>query len=53
VRSLLQSLAALERRKVITTNPEERERCCGIRRDEDGFCVHREYHPIYVDLGRP
>lgn len=40
----------LERRKVITTDPAEARECCGMRRDEDGFCTHRGYHPIFVDL---
>lgn len=38
----------LERRGIITTDPERRWECCGIGRDEDGFCTHREGHPIYV-----
>jgi hypothetical protein len=39
----------LERRGVVTTKPEDRDECCGLPRDEDGFCVHRPGHSIYVD----
>ncbi len=39
----------LERRGVITADPERRDECCGLPRDEDGFCTYREGHPIYVD----
>jgi hypothetical protein len=42
-------LTILERREIITTDPEEKEKCCGMPRDEDGFCKHRPYHPIYVE----
>lgn len=49
--SLLQFLAMLERREIITTDPAEAERCCGIPRDDDGFCDHRPGHRIYVNLG--
>ena len=38
----------LRQRGVITTDPAKREMCCGIERDEDGFCVYRPGHPIYV-----
>lgn len=47
---IAKTLAALERREVITTDPEQAEKCCGIKRDEDGFCQFREYHPIYVKV---
>lgn len=47
-RTVLQSLAALERREVITTDPEQAAECCGLDRDEDGFCQHRPGHPVYV-----
>lgn len=40
----------LERREVITTDPAERDTCCGLPRDEDGFCSHRPSHPIFVNL---
>lgn len=46
----IRGLGALEKRDVITTDPEEAEKCCGIERDEDGFCQHRPGHPIYVGL---
>lgn len=39
----------LERRGVITTDPDRAAECCGLPRDEDGFCTYREGHPIYVD----
>lgn len=42
-------LNILERRGVITTDPERRDECCGLPRDEDGFCTYREGYPIYVD----
>lgn len=48
--NLLQALAALERREVITTDPAEAAQCCGTDRDEDGFCVYRPGHPIYVKV---
>ena len=44
------TLGILERRKVITTDPDRAKECCGMPRDEDGFCQHRPYHPIYVRL---
>lgn len=47
--TLLATLAMLERREVITTDPAEAADCCGMPRDEDGFCIHRPGHPIYVD----
>lgn len=49
-RSFLQTLAALERRETITTDPDKKLKCCGMPRDDDGFCQHRPYHPIYVEL---
>lgn len=42
-------LNILERRGVITTDPERRDECCGLPRDEDGFCTYREGYPIYAD----
>ena len=47
---LIKALEALERRKVITTDPNDERECCGIERDDDGFCIHREGHPVYVRL---
>lgn len=41
-------LNILERRDVITTDPERAAECCGLPRDEDGFCTYRPGHPIYV-----
>lgn len=46
---LKEVLATLERRNVITTESAEASSCCGIARDDDGFCVHRPGHPIYVE----
>ena len=43
----------LERRHVITTDPAEASECCGLERDEDGFCIHRPNHPIYVQSQCP
>lgn len=43
-------LEILERRGIITTDPSEKETCCGAPRDKDGFCVYREYHPTYVEI---
>lgn len=40
----------LERRGVVTTDPDRRDQCCGLPRDQDGFCTYREGHPIYVDI---
>jgi hypothetical protein len=42
--------AALIRRGVVTANPADRDECCGLERDEDGFCVYRPRHPIYVEI---
>jgi hypothetical protein len=38
----------LVRRNIVTTEPAEAATCCGLPRDEDGFCTHRPGHPIYV-----
>lgn len=46
-------LEILVRRGVVTTNTREEGECCGIERDEDGFCVYRPGHPIYVGWVRP
>lgn len=43
------AFAKLERRGVITTDPANAETCCGMLRDENGFCTHRPGHPIYVE----
>ncbi len=48
--NVIKALEALERRNVITTDPKDERECCGSDRDEDGFCVYREGHPIYVRL---
>lgn len=37
-------------RDVITIAAHEAEKCCGIPRDEDGFCQYRPGHPIYVKV---
>ncbi len=47
---MLQLLAMLERREVVTVDPAEAALCCGLDRDEDGFCQHRPGHPIYVEV---
>lgn len=47
----LEFVRKLERRGHVTTNPHEAGTCCGMERDDDGFCRHRDWHPIYVDLG--
>lgn len=44
------AIVKLERRGVVTTQPEDADSCCGLERDEDGFCVHRSGHPVYVCL---
>ena len=46
--TMWETLAMLERREVITMNPDNKQ-CCELDRDEDGFCQHRGYHPIYVE----
>ncbi len=48
VEDLSNVLLMLERRGVITRNREYARMCCGNERDEDGFCIHRPGHPIYV-----
>lgn len=48
--TLAERLELLERRGVVTTRPEDRDECCGLPRDEDGFCTYREGHPVYVEL---
>lgn len=45
-----EALIDLEKRGAITTLPSDRQQCCGIDRDPDGFCQHRSYHPIYVEV---
>jgi hypothetical protein len=45
-------IETLERRRVVTTNPTERDQCCGLPRDEDGFCTYKPQHPIYVAVPR-
>jgi len=42
----------LERRELITTDPVDEFECCGLLRDDDGFCVYRPYHPVYVERGK-
>ena len=44
----LEIFEALKRRGVITTDADREFECCGLRRDEDGFCNYRPGHPIYV-----
>lgn len=38
----------LERRDIVTTDPDRADECCGLPRDEDGFCIYRPGHAIYV-----
>lgn len=45
----LAALVTLERRGVVTFDKTQADTCCGIKRDADGFCHYRPYHPIYVD----
>ena len=45
---IAEALAKLERRKVITTDPEESAECCGLPRDDDGFCIYCPHHPVFV-----
>lgn len=33
---------------LITTDPAERKKCCGIERDDAGRCQHRPHHPAYI-----
>lgn len=40
-------LDSMQRRGVITTNPDDAAECCGLERDDDGFCVYHPGHPIY------
>jgi len=37
----------LIRRGLVTADPAKADKCCGLPRDEDGFCVYRPHHPIY------
>jgi hypothetical protein len=48
-----EALDILQKRGIITLHPKEAGTCCGIERDEDGFCQHRPRHPIYMDLRDP
>lgn len=41
-------LFTLERREVITTDPLEEYECCGLPRDDDGFCIDTPHHPVYI-----
>lgn len=47
---LTEILMRLERLDVITTDPDDAEICCGLPRNEDGQCIYRPGHPIYVGL---
>jgi hypothetical protein len=40
-------VAMLLRRGVLTTDRASENWCCGTRRDEDGFCMHRPGHPVF------
>ena len=44
----LGALVNLERLGVVTADPARAAECCGIPRDDQGRCVHRPGHPIYV-----
>jgi hypothetical protein len=46
------TLGMLKRRGIVTFDEAEAETCCGMSRDEDGFCTHRPHHPIYVRIPR-
>ncbi len=41
-------LGPLEDMGLITLDPAEAEKCCGILRDEQGRCQHRPHHPVHV-----
>ena len=43
-------LGPLEDAGVITLDPDQAEKCCGIERDQIGRCQHRPHHPIYVRI---
>lgn len=43
-------VAMLEWRGIITTDPAAADECCGLPRDEDGFCTYRPGHLIYVQV---
>lgn len=47
----MEVIERLERLDVITTRPENADKCCGLPRGEDGQCINRPYHPIYVKAG--
>jgi len=42
-------LDRLTRLGLITSDPALGDTCCGLARDDDGRCVHREGHPVYVE----
>lgn len=44
------AIRVLADRGEVTFDPREATHCCGIPRDEDGYCVHRPGHPIYVAM---
>jgi len=44
----MEMLEMLKRRGIVTTDPSKALVCCGLPRDEDGFCQHRPTHMIYV-----
>lgn len=46
------TLGMLARRGVVTFDEAKAAECCGMPRDEDGFCTHRPGHPIYVKIPR-
>lgn len=47
------AILMLIRRGVITADSGKRAECCGLPRDDDGFCIHRPGHPIFVSLTDP
>lgn len=49
-RGLTEAIGKLERRGVITTDPDEATHCCGLKRDSDGFCINRPHHPAYFGI---
>jgi hypothetical protein len=40
----------LLRRHVVTMDEAERNQCCGLGRDLDGFCQHRPGHPVFIQV---
>ncbi len=50
VLALMAILKKLEEDGLITLDPDQAEKCCGIFRDENGRCSYRPGHPVFVRL---